>query len=81
MIEKTSPTRSRSKMPTDEGSERLRALAKNERKRAAEERRLAEESAGEERKLHEDAARSFDASAAVHERLAEIYDQREWDQR
>ncbi|MEY2423193.1 MAG: hypothetical protein QOI95_3260 [Acidimicrobiaceae bacterium] len=68
-------------MPTHEGAGRERALAKNARKRADEKRRLAEASEGEERTLHEEAARSLDDSAAVHERLAEIYEQQERDAR
>jgi hypothetical protein len=72
-------TRSRSKMPTGEGAERERALARSARERAAEERRLAGASDGDERAGHEEAARRHDDAAWLYERLADIYDEQDRD--
>jgi hypothetical protein len=57
-----------------EGVERERTLANEERERAANERDLAEASSGDERALHAEAARQLEEAAALHDRLADIYE-------
>jgi hypothetical protein len=52
-----------------------RDLARIDRERAAQERELATAAEGDERARHDEAARSFEESAAFHDRLAEILDQ------